>query len=58
MTSEQKVLDASIGGNTRRGIMIITKLTPEQVDKAITRLYIQERIGYSSGRWYARSKRK
>jgi hypothetical protein len=38
--------------------MIITKLNPEEVDKAITRLYIQERIGYSSGRWYARSKRK
>lgn len=58
MSNEKKVLDAALGGITRKGIMTITQLSPEVVDKTITRLYIQNRINYISGRWYAKLRSK
>lgn len=58
MSNEKKVLDAALGGITRKGIMTITKLSAEEVDSTISRLYIQDRINYSSGRWYSRVSRK
>lgn len=51
MNNEQKVLVACKSAKTRSGIEKETSLTPQEIDRCLTKLFHKGLITIASGRW-------